>query len=651
MQRIHRIRLALPAVSLALVLPSALPASATQQARPAAPAITRVIRGGTLFDSENGTTRPLGQLLIAGERIAGFAPLDAPLPDGAELIDADGCTVLPAFFDLHTHLMVAGGGMTDRMAPDAELNLATHAAFGVLHAADLHNEPGYVFALRDRVAADPSLARVAAAGAAFTVPGGHCTQFGFEANVIKAPADVDARFEALLPSRPDVIKAVVEHGGWSTLPPMPTLDEATLTLIAARAHRANVPLFCHIWTLDEAKQAVRAGADALVHGVFVGEVDAELIDLMKARGTAYVPTLSVVVGARRVGAGRSPYTRERLADLLAPWLIERLNDPAAQSWVSNWREADDSLFLRNLAKLHAAGIRCATGTDAGNPLTPHGPGLLQEIALFAEAGLKPAQALQSATIEAARVLRCNRDFGSLAPGKVADVVVVRGDPTSDLDALWRIEGVLKAGHPVDRAAVRERQLAPTRGPRVRRLGTDVEPTLDDFDDGDLRSRWGGEFVASDDSMIPGGKSKATVEPSESGGSGVLLVKAELAQGSPYGSFAGATLQFDPANPEHIDLGDARAVVLRVRGTPRSWTLALDRAAIVDYDVYAASFSVTEEWSEVRLPLDSFKQTGFGAKVARAWKDLIGVTLTARVAPGGKAGFGPCELEVDEIRFE
>ncbi len=640
----QRALLLVPAAALAFA--TLLPSGTT-----IAPPVTRVIRGGTLFDSESGTTRPLGQLLIAGERIAGFAPLDAPLQDGAELIEADGCTLLPGLFDLHAHLMVAGGAMSDRAVPDPELNLATHAAFGVLHVADLHNQPDFVFALRERAAANPGMARVLAAGAAFTVPGGHCTQFGFDANVIKVPADVDTRFEKLLASKPDVVKAVVEHGGWSTLPVMPTLDEPTLKLISERARRAQVPLFCHVWTLAEAKQAVRAGANALVHGVFVGAVDDELVGMMKERAVAYVPTLAVVVGARRVSAGRSPYARERIADLLSLHLIETLNDPAATSWVANWKEADDALFLRNLAALHAAGIRCATGTDAGNPLTPHGPGLLVEIGLFVEAGFTPAQALQSATIEAARVVGRDRDFGSLAAGKVADVVVVRGDPTRDLDALWRIEGVLKAGQPVDRAALRERQLAPSRGPRVRRLGRDVEPTLDDFDDGDLGSRWGGEFVATGDAMIPGGKSSATVEAVESGGSGALLVKAEVAAGSPYGAFAGATLAWDPLKPDWIDLADAKSVVLRVRGTPRTWTLTLDRAAISDYDVFYATLEVTDEWREVRVPLDTFRQVGFGAKVERQWGDVTGLTLTARVASGAKTGFGACELEVDAIRFE
>jgi imidazolonepropionase-like amidohydrolase len=620
-------------------------------ADPAEPSITCVIRGGRLFESETGRVRPLGQLRIAGDRIVGEAPFDAPIPPEARRFEADGCTVLPGLFDLHTHVMVAGGGMSGPAAIDPELNLATHAAFGVTTAVDLHNEPDYVFGLRDRSNEAPSWARLLAAGAAFTVPGGHCTQFPFEANVIRAPGDVAARFDALLARKPDVVKAAVEHGGWGSLPTLPTLDEATLAQIGARARAAGIPLFCHVWTLEEAKQAVRAGANALVHGVYVGEVDDELVALMKERGTGYVPTLSVVVGAQRVTQGRSAYGTARLDGLLAPGVARALGDPSSGTWLGGWADYDEAQFLRNLKKLHAAGVRCGTGTDAGNPLTPHGPGLLAEIELYVEAGLAPAQALQCATIESARLLWRDRDFGSLAAGKVADVLVVRGDPVQDVSALWQVEGVLKAGVPVDRVALRQRQAGPAQAPRVRRLGRDLFGPVDEWDDGDLDSEWGGTWQGVSDASIPGGKSSAALELVEADGSGALLVRATIADGSPYGAFAGAWLGWNPIVPEHVDLADAREVVLRVRGTPRRWTLALERAAVVDYDVFAAEFEVADEWKDIRLPLASFRQAGFGQKVAHGFGDVTALLLSARTLPGSRTGFGAFELEVDWLRIE
>ena len=616
------------------------------------PAVTCVVRGGQLFDAERGVVRPLGQLLIAGERIVGEAPLDAPIAAGVRTLDADGCTVLPGLFDLHAHVMVAGGPMTGGgIVPDPELNLATHAAFGVLTAADLHNEPNFAFDLRASTVANPNSARLATAGAAFTVPGGHCTQFGFEANVVQSVAEIDARFDALLARKPDVIKAVVEHGGWSSLPPMPTLDETLLTAIAVRAKAAGVPLYCHVWTLAEAKQAVRAGVDALVHGVYVGEVDDELIALMKERGAGYVPTLAVVVGARRVSQGRSPYATQRLDGMVGAKLAAALNDPASQSWVSDWKGADDALFLRNLKRLHAAGVRCGIGTDAGNPLTPHGPSVLAEIALYVEAGLTPAAALQCATIESARLLRRERDFGSLAAGKVADLLVVRGDPTREIEALWQVEGVLKSGTPVDRGALRERQAGPERAPRLRRFGRDVDPIVDDFDDGDLTTRWGGDWMVLADTSAPGGKSTAELELVEADGSGALLIRGALAEGSSFGAFAGVTVRWNPIVADWIDLAEAKTLVARVRGTPRTWALSIERAAVVDWDVFAAPLAVTEEWRDVRVPLTALRQSGFGAKVAAGFADVIGISITSRLQPGAKSGYGDFEIEIDSLRFE
>ena len=97
----------------------------------------------------------------------------------------------------------------------------------------------------------------------------------------------------------------------------------------------------------------------------------------------------------------------------------------------------------NLMILHRAGVPIVMGTDAGNPLTPHGPGVLHEISLFVEAGLTPGQALSAATLGSARILGVDDDFGALTTGRVADVVVVEGDPTADISALCDVRAVVK----------------------------------------------------------------------------------------------------------------------------------------------------------------------------------------------------------------
>lgn len=96
---------------------------------------------------------------------------------------------------------------------------------------------------------------------------------------------------------------------------------------------------------------------------------------------------------------------------------------------------------------------------------------------------------------------------------------------------------------------------------------------------------------------------------------------------------------------------AKAIVLRVRGTKRDFALALQRAAVKDYNLFVATLPVTEEWQEVSLPLASFHQLGFGKSVPMAWDDVKGLGIQLRAAPGAKGGFGEFELGISSIRFE
>jgi imidazolonepropionase-like amidohydrolase len=638
--------------SLAVLLAAAVPFASAQETPGSAP--TLILKGGRVFDAESATLRPPGQLWIAGDRILGEKPLDAELPQGVRVVDAKECTLLPGLFDLHVHVAVSGGDMAGGVMLDAEENLATHLAFGVTNAVDLHHDPAIVFPLRERAATRPDLARLLAAGAAFTAPGGHGTQFGIDANAVTTVEEVGARFDKLIAFKPDVVKAIVEHGGWGPVGKVPALEEPLLAEVAKRAKAAGVPLFVHVWSLEEAKTAVRAGADALAHGVYLGAVDDELLKMMKERGTAYVPTLAVVVGALRVLGGKTPYAADRVGGLLDGDLAKQLADSQALSWMSQWRDPDPKLYLANLKKVFDAGIRVGTGTDAGNPLTPHGPALLEEIVLYVEAGLTPAQALRCATLESARILKRDKEAGTIAPGKLADVVVVRGDPTTDVSALWKIEHVVKGGVEAEREPLRqrhaERAAAAAKPLPALKVGEGVPPLLDDFDDGDLKSGWGGEWTALDDQRAPGGKSKATIEVVEGEDSGHLLVKGTLAEGFPYGPFAGTMIQWDPAGRTLVDASAMKTLVLRARGTPRSLSITLDRAAVRDFNVFAATVTIPAEWQELRVPLDSFKQIGYGRPLPTAWNDVKGVTLQARGAPGSK-DLGEFELEIDWIKME
>jgi hypothetical protein len=101
----------------------------------------------------------------------------------------------------------------------------------------------------------------------------------------------------------------------------------------------------------------------------------------------------------------------------------------------------------------------------------------------------------------------------------------------------------------------------------------------------------------------------------------------------------------------VDVSSAKAIVLRVRGTKRTFSLTLHRAAVRDYNMWVAALPVTDDWQEVSVPLASFKQIGFGKTLPMAWDDVKGLEIQARATPGSKGDYGDFELEIDSIRFE
>ena len=619
---------------------------------PAAPpddAPTLVIRGGRLFDPTTGTAREIGALFVRGETVLGERDASAPVPPGVPVVDATGCTILPGFFDLHVHVAVSGAGYSSRAFVAPEENLASHLACGVTNVVDLHGDERTIFALRDRSRTDPALARLHVAGGAFTAPGGHGTQFGVPANTVTTAAEVDARFEALLPKKPDVIKAIVEHGGWGGLGAFPALAPECLAAIGRRAKAAGLPLFVHVWSADEAKLAVASGARALAHGVFTGEAGADLAAAMKANGVAYVPTLAVVLASQRIAAGRPPYAKPLVASALHPDIVKALEsaDPATlRASPMAHPDLDGARALANLKALADAGVEIGLGTDAGNPLVPHGPATLFEMRLYVDAGLAPARALAAATLGSARILGVADRFGSLEPGKVADVVIVRGDPLANVDDVFAVEKVVKGGRLVDREAAFAKNRERARGARVLVAGAGAPVEIDGFDDGDLASSWGGTWRESADVVAPGGKSTAKLAVAD----GKLRVTGEVSQGFQWGAWSGVALQFDPDRKIVVDASRSPGLVIRARGTKRPYTLTVLREAVGDFNVFAAPVELGEEWREITVPFTAFRQIGFGKSIPWAANDVIGFHLEARNAPMVAGTFGPFEIEIDWIRL-
>jgi imidazolonepropionase-like amidohydrolase len=234
-----------------------------------------------------------------------------------------------------------------------------------------------------------------------------------------------------------------------------TLRQRDRTLLVAAGQEARaqkIPLIVHATQLRTAKEALEAGATVLVHSVETDTVDAEFVALARRNNVILIPTLTVREGYADVYLGRSPASRYPL-DCVDAATRAKLERPLAES-----RRARQAAFVRggswerqratldeNLRRLHAAGVRIAMGTDAGNPGTAHGPSVYREMEAMQAAGMAAPDVFRASTLTGAQAMGLEREIGSVEAGKRADVVLFDADPTVDIANARRIRLVVRNG--------------------------------------------------------------------------------------------------------------------------------------------------------------------------------------------------------------
>ena len=425
---------------------------------PTASGETLLLKNIAVFDGTSAMSSAPQDLLIKDGGITAIGKNLRADPN-AKTIDATGkaWTVMPGLFDLHAHLRSAGSYYFEHVAVDPFDNARTQLYAGVTTVVDLLTESPLMKQLRAQAKREV-LPDFLLAGRVFTVPLGHGAWALGTGHLIADDSQIEREFKEHLALAPDVTKAILEGGLWFKYPgkpveEMPTLTEAQIGRLAKLSRAAGLPFFVHIWTLEHAKMAVRQGATALAHGVFTANVDDGLLALMKTKGTAYIPTLSVVLNRRR---GRD----FPLSSSICPALMKSLQDPenTAQSKKENIDSSDslgrDERFLNNLKRVFDAGIPVGIGTDAGNPAALQGPSVHQEIDYFVEAGIPLADVMKAATSGSAKILgQKGKNVGRIARGMKAHLVIVDGDPLTDPKAHVNIVFVIKDGKVVDRDAL------------------------------------------------------------------------------------------------------------------------------------------------------------------------------------------------------
>ena len=420
------------------------------------------IVGATVVD---GAAAPIPDavVLINGDRIQAVGSrAQVALPKGITIVDGRGKWVAPGLIDAHVHFFQSGGAYTRPDVVDlrkvrpyereiALLKAALPRTFaryllcGVTSVVDVGG-PFWNFEVREAAGRTALAPRVAVAGPLVSTVDRPQLDIG-DPPIVKTatPDEARALVRRELERKPDLMKV------WFVFRPGDDLA-AGKALVAAtvdEARKGGVRTAVHATELETARAAVEEGADVLVHSVIDKPVDDAFVDLLKRRGVVYIPTLFVRTGYTLVlTGGFTPTAAERRwadPDVLASF-EEVKSRPELTSRPRRAADPESERVPRqNLKRLSDAGVTIAAGTDAGNIGTLHGPSIFRELRLMADAGLTPREVLASATAGGARVMGREKDLGAVAPGKLADLLILDRDPLVDVANLEAIYRVVKGG--------------------------------------------------------------------------------------------------------------------------------------------------------------------------------------------------------------
>jgi hypothetical protein len=411
------------------------------------PAGAVVIRNGDLFDSETGTVRPRMTVVINGERIEKVAPADSvTVPAGARVIDATGKTIIPGLWDMHTHAFLS-----------AEQSGLMHLASGVTTTRDVAADTDVALSHRERTLKGTLLGpRMILAG---FIEGP-----GFWAG----PSDVLVRTEA--EARGWVAK--YDSLGYKQIKLYNMVHPDLVPAIAEETHKRGMRLSGHIPRGLTVPAAVQLGFDEVQHVAFLfstffqdslyvprmraySQVSADvapsfnvdapevtaLLSFLREKGTVIDGTFNLWQNRGfALPDGSDPVFGPTLAWM--PPLLQRAmraSAPTSPQAAGRARSSDVN-YRRMLKRLFDAGVTIVPGTD-----NMAGLALLGELEIYERAGIPAANVLQIATIVPARVMKDDKDYGSIAAGKVADIVIVSGRPAERVTDLRKTETVIRGG--------------------------------------------------------------------------------------------------------------------------------------------------------------------------------------------------------------
>ncbi|MCH6568654.1 MAG: amidohydrolase family protein [Acidobacteria bacterium] len=372
-------------------------------------------------------------IAITGERIQTITDAETPF-NATVTIDAGGKTVLPGLIDTHIHFGVGSAvdeeSFTEFLNNGLPANLQEYLSHGVTTIKSTGDIAEPYLKVREQVAAGEIQGpRIFLVGPTLTALGGHPAATVLKDNPWRSAggsreltSETDARsiVRQLSQLGVDAIKFVYQGSTdenkpylWRPGVPVRKMTPLIMRAIIDESHKHQLRVTAHTNHLEDALEVLEAGCDGLEHGVMRTRLqDEKLATLLIGRQASYAPTLSLY----QAGRTGSEQDSDRLETAMA-----------------------------NLKQLADAGVRIVLGTDTLSRGTPPGSTTLNELELMVRAGLSPEQAIQAATRNAAQHLGKLDELGTLEPGKLADLIIVDGDPLKDISVIHNIEVVIKGG--------------------------------------------------------------------------------------------------------------------------------------------------------------------------------------------------------------
>ncbi len=409
-----------------------------------------------LIDGIGGPPIDDGVLILEGSKIIYSGPANAAsVPAGAQLIEAKGKTVMPGLADMHVHLQGGWDGISmDLLGYQRYLNAMLYS--GITTLMDTGDYQPWILQLRQEAASGHLLS-----------PRIYCTGAMIDA---ADPAWPDLAYA--LSSRTQIPELVLrdKRAGVDLIKGYANLSDRMLRRLVEEAHKEKIRVVIDQWERNGSPDLVQTGIDGFAHAP-TRKMPTEDIQLIQQRGLFVITTLVVEEYSGRRRLADLAFLREPLiADTTPPWFLTELHAEATRS-LSDTEKSDVQRsaagfdeMKRNVKKLFDAGVLLGAGTDAPYPGVFQGEALHHELELLVAAGMTPLQAIRLATFNAARIMHAEEEWGSLQAGRIANIVIVAGNPAESISDTRKVEVVILKGKILDRASLR---FDPKRDPGFR----------------------------------------------------------------------------------------------------------------------------------------------------------------------------------------